>query len=63
MKRKYVVPDIEVVEFELNDIITHSMAMGDDENGNNDTSFDDFGDIWFNGTGYSFRMGGQTFKG
>ena len=62
MKRKYITPDIEIIEFELNDIITHSMAMGDDESGNNDTSFDDFGDIWFDGYNVNVNIGGVTYR-
>lgn len=55
MKKEYVVPEINIVEFEINDIITHSLAMGDDSRGNNDVSAPG---TWFNGTNGGINVAG-----
>ncbi|MBO5870471.1 MAG: hypothetical protein J6Q89_06950 [Clostridia bacterium] len=55
MKKEYIVPNIEIVQFEISDIITHSLAMGDDSSGNNDVSVPG---SWFNG-----RNGGINVNG
>ena len=41
MKKGYLAPEVTVVEFEIEDIITHSLATGDDSSGRNDTSFNE----------------------
>lgn len=47
MKKGYVLPEINVVEFEIEDIITHSIATGDESSNRNDESWDDtWGDGW-----------------
>ncbi len=62
MKKIYVIPDIELVEFEIVDIITHSVATGDDSGGRGDESYDDgdFGGI-FNGRSATFNIGGRNY--
>ena len=56
MKKEYVVPNLQIVEFEINDIITHSLAMGDDSSGNNDISVPgSWGGFSANGVTFSFR--------
>ena len=58
MKKEYIVPNIDIVQFEISDIITHSLAMGDDSSGNNDISVPDGWGIWANG-----RSGGINVNG
>ena len=50
MKRKYVVPEISIVEYEVEDIVTSSLLNNgtNSESGNDDTEID-FNDI-FGGT-------------
>lgn len=36
MKKQYVAPEIEIIEFDVTDIITHSLAT---DNGDNATSY------------------------
>lgn len=57
MKKEYVVPDIKIVEFEIKDIITHSLAMGDDSRGQNDVSAPG---TWFDGNNAWVNIGGQN---
>lgn len=33
MKKQYVAPEIEIIKFEVNDIITHSLATSNGEGG------------------------------
>ena len=33
MKKQYVAPEIEIVEFEIKDIITHSLATSEGDTG------------------------------
>ena len=62
MKRIYIVPDIEIVEFELKDIISASgLATGDDDSGRNDVSDGFFDDIWFDGRSVRYSSGGSTW--
>ena len=53
MKKQYVAPDFEIIEFEIADIITHSIATGD---GNNDI-FNPFGK---NSNGVGFKVDGKN---
>ena len=64
MKKEYVVPNLEVVQFEIDDIITHSLAMGDDSSGNNDIFVPGgWGGIWANGTTFTVRDSqGNTYQ-
>ena len=39
MKKRYIVPDIEIIEFEITDIITHSLATGTSSGDDNETEF------------------------
>ena len=58
MKKQYTSPVIDIVEFEINDIITESLALGDDSSGGNDLSFPDDWGTWYNGRAAGF--GGHT---
>ena len=49
MKKQYTSPVIDIVEFEINDIITESLALGDDSSDGNDLSFPDSWGTWYNG--------------
>jgi len=52
MKKQYFAPELDKIIFDVEDIITHSMATSD---GDNDLDFDDWftfdgTDIYYNGT-------------
>ncbi len=49
MKKGYLVPEVTVVEFEIEDIITHSIATGDESSNRNDESWDDSWNGWLVG--------------
>lgn len=54
MKKQYVAPEIEIVEFDIKDIITNSLATGEGDNG----GF--FPDDWYaipNGTDFQTPLG------
>lgn len=55
MKKGYVLPEINVVEFEIEDIITHSIATGDESSNRNDESWND---AW--GNGWNFYADGRN---
>lgn len=42
MKRKYITPEIQIIDFENKDIITESKMQWD---GNNDTDNEGYGDL------------------
>lgn len=46
MKKGYILPEVTVVEFEIEDIITHSLATGDESSNRNDVSWDDAWGEW-----------------
>ena len=55
MKKQYVAPEVEIVIFEMQDIITHSLATG---GGANESSWP-WKDLTYNGRTYTWN--GNTY--
>ncbi|MBE6683971.1 MAG: hypothetical protein E7595_07515 [Ruminococcaceae bacterium] len=57
MKKQYIAPELDTVLFDINDIITHSLATGHPSGSDNDTDVgDDYSGI--SADGRRFHIGG-----